>query len=54
MGNRLPFITKLFENTKANILMFSYRGYGFSQGSPNEEGIRKDIYVSIILIEIIL
>jgi len=42
MGGRLPFVAKLYEMTKANILMVSYRGYGFSEGSPSEKGIQKD------------
>jgi hypothetical protein len=28
-----------------NVVIFSYRGYGFSEGSPSEEGIKKDILV---------
>ena len=48
MGTRLPFIATLFENTGANIFVFSYRGYGFSGGSPSEEGIRRDCLVMII------
>lgn len=47
MGNRLPFISKLFEETKNNIFVFSYRGYGFSEGSPSETGIKNDIIVHI-------
>jgi len=45
MGARLPFVAKLYEMTKANILMVSYRGYGFSEGSPSEKGIQKDALV---------
>jgi len=49
MGTRLPFISKLYEMTKANVLIVSYRGYGFSEGSPSEKGIQKDAVVFIIL-----
>ncbi len=45
MGTRLPFVAKLYEMTKANILMVSYRGYGWSEGSPSEKGIQKDVVV---------
>ncbi len=47
MGNRLPFMSKLFESTKCNIFVFSYRGYGYSEGSPSETGIKNDIIVNI-------
>jgi len=45
MGARLPFIAKLFEMCKVNVLIASYRGYGFSEGSPSEEGIQRDAIV---------
>jgi hypothetical protein len=45
MGSRLPFVARLFDMCSVNVVMVSYRGYGFSGGSPSEEGIRKDILV---------
>ena len=45
MGARIPFVARLYDMCNANIVMVSYRGYGFSGGSPSEEGIKKDILV---------
>ncbi|ORX52059.1 alpha/beta-hydrolase [Hesseltinella vesiculosa] len=42
MGHRLP-IAKIFNlKFKTNVVMLSYRGYGFSEGKPNEKGIQID------------
>lgn len=47
MGSRVPFISKLYDMCGVNVVIFSYRGYGFSEGSPSEEGIKKDILVKV-------
>jgi len=45
MGMRLPLLIKLYEECQVNVSIFSYRGYGFSEGSPSEQGIRIDAIV---------
>jgi fermentation-respiration switch protein FrsA (DUF1100 family) len=42
MGHRLPIARILHSILKCNIVMFSYRGYGVSPGSPCEKGMTKD------------
>lgn len=42
IGNRLPNIHKLMENTQVNVVIVGYRGYGRSQGSPSEHGLEQD------------
>ena len=47
MGHRLP-ISKIFHQLfPCNILMFSYRGYGTSDGHPNEEGLKIDAQTAL-------
>ncbi|KAI8331704.1 Alpha/Beta hydrolase protein [Chlamydoabsidia padenii] len=42
MGHRLP-IAKIFnQKFKTNVVMLSYRGYGFSEGKANEKGLQVD------------
>ncbi|CAO3606902.1 unnamed protein product [Cunninghamella echinulata] len=42
MGHRLP-ISRIFnQKLKTNVVMLSYRGYGFSEGKPNEKGLQID------------
>lgn len=41
ISHRIEIIRRL-QNTGFNVLMFDYRGYGKSEGSPSEEGIYKD------------
>lgn len=43
LSHRLPNIRDLFHNLGINILIVSYRGYGKSQGSPSESGIKLDM-----------
>ncbi|KAM9987732.1 hypothetical protein ACTFIZ_003082 [Dictyostelium cf. discoideum] len=43
LSHRLDNIRHLFENVRCNVLILSYRGYGKSQGSPTEIGLKKDI-----------
>ncbi|KAI8865462.1 alpha/beta-hydrolase, partial [Ramicandelaber brevisporus] len=42
MGHRMPVARILYESYNVNIFMLSYRGYGLSEGSPSEDGIRLD------------
>mmetsp|Transcript_23737 Transcript_23737/g.27294 ORF Transcript_23737/g.27294 Transcript_23737/m.27294 type:complete len:181 (+) Transcript_23737:24-566(+) len=42
IGNRLANMKILFEESKANIVIVGYRGYGHSQGSPSESGLQLD------------
>lgn len=42
MGHRLQVAKVFVSQLKLNCLMLSYRGYGLSEGSPNEKGIKLD------------
>eukprot|EP01084_Bolivina_argentea_P152214 265557_1 len=42
MGFRLPNLLQIHNKLKVNIFIVSYRGYGESEGEPNEEGIQID------------
>jgi len=42
IGFRLPGCFALYSAFPCNILMVDYRGYGHSEGEPNEEGLMKD------------
>ncbi|KAG5520062.1 hypothetical protein PMAC_001138 [Pneumocystis sp. 'macacae'] len=39
MGHRLPIVKRLYYDLQCNVLIFSYRGYGYSTGTPSENGI---------------
>ncbi|PVZ96634.1 hypothetical protein BB558_007440 [Smittium angustum] len=43
MGHRLPIARILYNLFDCNILMLSYRGYGRSEGSPSEKGLKMDV-----------
>ena len=43
----LPFMNKLYLKLKVNILVVGYRGYGYSEGFPTEEGLMLDGEVNI-------
>lgn len=47
MGHRLPIARRIVDFTDANIMMISYRGYGESEGEPDETGIRKDAQAAL-------
>lgn len=47
MGHRLPLAAVFFKRFGCNIVMLSYRGYGFSTGSPNERGIKIDTQTTL-------
>jgi alpha-beta hydrolase superfamily lysophospholipase len=42
LGYRLPFIEMLYNKMKVNVLAIGYRGYGYSEGIPTEEGLMLD------------
>ncbi|KAL8452561.1 hypothetical protein Emag_002236 [Eimeria magna] len=42
IGFRLPNLELMFRLVGVNILIISYRGYGYSEGSPTEEGVYMD------------
>lgn len=42
IGMRIPFMKRLYQNVKVNILIVGYRGYGYSEGYPTEEGLMLD------------
>ena len=57
MTYRLRTIERMIKKLQCNVLIFSYRGYGKSEGSPTEKGIKKDaeVYSSLLtIISIIL
>ncbi|ORX40152.1 Alpha/Beta hydrolase protein [Kockovaella imperatae] len=43
VGHRVPIARKFNADYKCNVFMLSYRGYGLSEGSASEMGIRKDV-----------
>ncbi|KAI8903522.1 Alpha/Beta hydrolase protein [Gorgonomyces haynaldii] len=42
LGHRLP-IARVFRHAGMNVFMLSYRGYGQSEGTPNEQGLMLDV-----------
>ena len=42
IGFRLPFAQLLYQYLKVNVLVVGYRGYGYSEGTPTEEGLMID------------
>ena len=42
LGFRLPFLEYIIVHLKMNVIIFGYRGYGKSEGTPNEEGVLLD------------
>ncbi|KAJ3005729.1 hypothetical protein HKX48_000499 [Thoreauomyces humboldtii] len=47
MGHRLPIARVFHARFKSNVLMFSYRGYGKSEGSPSEKGMKIDAQAAL-------
>lgn len=47
MGHRLPIARVLWEKLNCNVFMLSYRGYGKSEGQPNEKGIKIDAQAAL-------
>eukprot|EP00798_Chlamydomonas_sp_ICE-L_P012313 gene12313-15477_t len=42
MSFRLPFLRLMLRRLGCPVFAVSYRGYGFSEGRPNEQGLQKD------------
>lgn len=42
MGHRLPLARYFVHKMHCNVVMLSYRGYGLSEGSPEESGMKLD------------
>lgn len=42
MGFRLANLVQMYRSLNVNIAAMSYRGYGFSSGSPTEQGVLID------------
>ncbi|KAI8973132.1 alpha/beta-hydrolase [Trametes punicea] len=42
VGHRIPLAKVFYVRMRCNVLMLSYRGYGRSEGTPSEKGIRMD------------
>ncbi|RKP14659.1 Alpha/Beta hydrolase protein, partial [Piptocephalis cylindrospora] len=51
MGHRLPLAKRFYDLCQCNIVMLSYRGYGLSEGSPSEKGMRIDAGAILEFIE---
>ena len=42
IGSRLPNIQLIVKKCNTNVLILAYRGYGDSEGTPSEEGLKLD------------
>lgn len=48
MGHRLPIVDKIRQLIpNANVFIYSYRGYGKSEGEPHEQGIKEDAQAAL-------
>ncbi|CAO3649695.1 unnamed protein product [Cunninghamella echinulata] len=47
MGHRLPIAQVFYKKFGYNVMMLSYRGYGLSEGKPNEKGINVDAQTAL-------
>ncbi|KAG0250729.1 hypothetical protein BG011_008139 [Mortierella polycephala] len=47
MGHRLSIANVFHKEFECNVFMLSYRGYGLSEGSPTEKGLRKDAQAAL-------
>ena len=51
MSYRLLFVKPLLQICRCNVLMVMYRGYGSSEGSPSEQGLRMDAEAALEFLE---
>ncbi|KAF9160775.1 hypothetical protein DFQ27_004791 [Actinomortierella ambigua] len=51
MGHRLSIADVFYHTFGCNVFMLSYRGYGLSEGSPNEKGLRIDAHTALSYIK---
>jgi pimeloyl-ACP methyl ester carboxylesterase len=42
IGSRLPNIELIVKRCNTNVLILAYRGYGDSEGTPSEDGLKLD------------
>jgi hypothetical protein len=49
MGHRLPIVRIFHERYRANVFIFSYRGYGLSEGEAHERGMKQDAQVCCLV-----
>ncbi|KAL8277283.1 hypothetical protein RQP46_010352 [Phenoliferia psychrophenolica] len=47
VGHRLPIAKVFYRKMRCNVLALSYRGYGRSEGSPDEKGLRLDAQTAL-------
>lgn len=47
LGHRIPIVRRLRELMDCAVFMPSYRGYGLSEGTPNETGIKQDVQAGL-------
>ncbi|KAI0079188.1 alpha/beta-hydrolase [Panus rudis PR-1116 ss-1] len=47
IGHRIPLARVFFAKLRCNVLMVSYRGYGLSEGSPSEKGLKQDAQAAL-------
>ncbi|GAA6008960.1 uncharacterized protein JCM10292_006577 [Rhodotorula paludigena] len=47
VGHRLPIARVFWRDMKCNVVALSYRGYGHSEGSPSEKGIKLDAQTAL-------
>ncbi|SCV70170.1 BQ2448_1564 [Microbotryum intermedium] len=47
IGHRLPLVKVFYQKLRCNVLALSYRGYGLSEGEPDEKGIKIDAQVAL-------
>lgn len=46
-SHRIPIAKVFLTKMRCNVVMLSYRGYGKSEGSPSEKGIKLDAQASL-------
>ncbi|KAK3805946.1 MAG: alpha/beta-hydrolase [Linnemannia elongata] len=51
MGHRLSIADVFYKEFGCNVFMLSYRGYGLSEGSPTEKGLRLDAQTALDFIK---
>ncbi|KAL4245944.1 polyketide transferase af380 family protein [Abortiporus biennis] len=47
IGHRVPLAKVFYVKMRCNVLMVSYRGYGLSEGSPSEKGLKLDAQAAL-------
>ncbi|GAA6036454.1 hypothetical protein JCM8097_003515 [Rhodosporidiobolus ruineniae] len=47
VGHRLPIAKVFWSKMRCNVLALSYRGYGHSEGSPSEHGLKLDAQTAL-------